>query len=114
MVKLHKYKQLGLLCLGSLAWNLAVLEPVQSSSSQAATPQTSPPEAKGVLPEIKQSSGKSEIALAKHLQAQGVKLYGAYWCPHCHEQHELFGAEAFQHLSYIECAPDGEASQTSL
>jgi len=40
--------------------------------------------------------------LARHLAATGVKLYGAYWCPHCTDQKEMFGKAAAQ-LPYIEC-----------
>ena len=31
-------------------------------------------------------------------------MYGAYWCPHCHLQKQLFGAAAVRQLTYIECA----------
>jgi glutaredoxin len=41
-------------------------------------------------------------------------LFTAYWCPHCHEQKELFGREASQRLKVIECAPDGQNSQVAL
>lgn len=67
-----------------------------------------------VGPPVVQSSGQSEIALAKHLSAIGAKMYSAYWCPHCHDQKELFGKEATQEFPYIECAPDGQNSQTAL
>ena len=40
--------------------------------------------------------------LARHLTASGAKLYGAYWCPHCTDQKEMFGEAAGQ-LPYIEC-----------
>jgi len=40
--------------------------------------------------------------LARHLTATGVKLYGAYWCPHCTDQKEMFGKAAAL-LPYIEC-----------
>ena len=40
--------------------------------------------------------------LARHLTATGVKLYGAYWCPHCTDQKQMFGKAAAQ-LPYIEC-----------
>ena len=40
--------------------------------------------------------------LARHLTATGVKLYGAYWCPHCTDQKQMFGKAAGQ-LPYIEC-----------
>ena len=41
--------------------------------------------------------------LAKCLTEKGVKLYGAYWCPHCNNQKELFGS-SLQYISYVECA----------
>jgi glutaredoxin len=41
-------------------------------------------------------------------------MYSAYWCPHCHEQKELFGKEATEQLKVVECAPDGQNSQTKL
>jgi uncharacterized membrane protein len=40
--------------------------------------------------------------LARHLTASGAKLYGAYWCPHCTDQKEMFGKAAGQ-LPYVEC-----------
>lgn len=63
---------------------------------------------------IANTSGPAEIALAKHLTQMGAKMYGAYWCPHCHDEKELFGKEAFSQINYIECAPDGKNSQTAL
>lgn len=57
---------------------------------------------------ISTTSGEAEIALARHLSEIGVKEYGAYWCPHCHEQKELFGKQAFQELNYVECDPKGK------
>lgn len=34
-------------------------------------------------------------------------MYGAYWCPHCARQRELFGKEAWNYITYIECSPKG-------
>src|ERR1700694_373108 len=31
-------------------------------------------------------------AFARCLTERGVKMYGAWWCPHCVEQKEKFGA----------------------
>lgn len=45
--------------------------------------------------------------LAKHLTATGAVMYGAWWCPHCNEQKELFG-DAFKYVNYVECDPRGE------
>ncbi|ELS00459.1 putative membrane protein [Xenococcus sp. PCC 7305] len=65
-------------------------------------PQTSPEPPKGW--EITTISGESEIELAEYLTAIGAKKYGAFWCPHCFEQKQLFGKEAFSEIDYIECA----------
>ncbi|MEO1095941.1 MAG: hypothetical protein AAFX01_13685 [Cyanobacteria bacterium J06638_28] len=59
-------------------------------------------------------SGAAEIALATHLTQIGAKVYGAYWCPHCHDQADMFGAEAFALIDYIECDADGVDSQYEL
>ncbi|MFN6540840.1 MAG: vitamin K epoxide reductase family protein [Nostoc sp. EkiNYC01] len=61
---------------------------------------------------ITTTSGAAEIALAQHLKQAGVKMYGAYWCPHCHAQKQLFGQEAFGQIDYIECDPKGKNPQT--
>lgn len=74
-----------------------------------------PPQVAGNAPPlVTTQSGPAEIALARHLTAIGAKEYGAYWCPHCHEQKLLFGAEANKLLNYIECDPKGQNSQTQL
>ncbi len=52
-------------------------------------------------------STPAAIALAKHLKAIGATMYGAYWCPHCHDQKQLFGQQAFKELNYVECDPKG-------
>lgn len=52
-------------------------------------------------------------ALARHLTATGAVMYGAYWCPHCNDQKEMFGA-AFQHISYVECDPKGQGANPRL
>lgn len=70
--------------------------------------------AKGMAPPVERSSNPDAVALANHLTAKGAVLYTAYWCPHCHEQKELFGREATQRLKVIECAPDGQNSQAAL
>ncbi|MBT9314291.1 vitamin K epoxide reductase family protein [Leptothoe spongobia] len=58
-------------------------------------------------PIVETNSGASEISLAKHLTAIGAKKYGAWWCPHCHAQQTLFGKQAFEHLTYVECDEEG-------
>lgn len=65
-------------------------------------------------PAVTNTSGTAEVALAKHLDAVGAKMYGAYWCPHCFDQKQLFGQEAKKYMPYVECAEDGADSQTAL
>jgi uncharacterized membrane protein/glutaredoxin len=65
-------------------------------------------------PPITTTSGPAEIALAQHLSQVGAKEYGAYWCPHCHDQKQLFGKEAAALLTYIECDPKGQNARPDL
>lgn len=41
-------------------------------------------------------------------------MYGAFWCPHCARQKELFGKEAWDLINYVECAPQGYNSNPKL
>ena len=59
-------------------------------------------------------SGASESALAKHLKQTGAKMYGAFTCPHCQSQKQLFGKEAAAQLNYVECHPQGKNAQPEL
>jgi len=46
-------------------------------------------------------------AFAQCLGEKGAIFYGAFWCPHCANQKELFGDSA-RLLPYVECStPDG-------
>jgi uncharacterized membrane protein len=62
----------------------------------------------GIGWEIKSTSGLAEIELAKHLTQKGVKMYSSYWCPHCYEQKQLFGKEAWAQVTNVECAADAK------
>lgn len=53
---------------------------------------------------ISTTSGESEMALAKHLKDTGAKFYGAFWCPHCQKQKQVFGKEAMEFVPYVECS----------
>lgn len=65
-------------------------------------------------PAITTTSGTAEMALAQHLSSIGAKMYGAYWCPHCHDQKQLFGQQAFAQIDYVECASDGLDARVDL
>ena len=46
-------------------------------------------------------------SFAQCLTSKGVKMYGAWWCPHCADEKESFGY-AFQYVTYVECSPPNE------
>ncbi|MEM8640676.1 MAG: vitamin K epoxide reductase family protein [Cyanobacteria bacterium P01_G01_bin.54] len=74
-------------------------------------PETLKPPEPGVGWPIVTTSGEDEIALAEHLTEMDAKMYGAYWCPHCRDQKNLFGKEAFKKVTYVECAEDAEKDE---
>jgi len=45
-------------------------------------------------------------AFAQCLAQKQLKMYGAYWCPHCQEQKAEFSA-AFDYVPYVECGIPG-------
>ena len=52
-------------------------------------------------------------AFAQCLSSKGAKMYGAYWCPHCADQKELFGS-SFQYAPYIECGIKGSRNEAQF
>ena len=62
-------------------------------------------------PVVTTESTPGAIALADHLKEEGIVYYGAYWCPHCHDQKQLFGKDAAKNLNYVECDPRGAEAQ---
>lgn len=54
-----------------------------------------------------------EFQLAEYLSNTQAKMYGAYWCPHCARQKQLFGDAALS-LPYIECDPRGVNAQVDV
>jgi uncharacterized membrane protein/glutaredoxin len=96
--------------IGTLGVYANIASPGATGRTLVSLPTTPPAPGKGW--EITTTSGAAEIALAEHLAASGAKEYGAYWCPHCFQQKELFGKEAFAKVPYVECAPDGVNAQT--
>ncbi len=47
-------------------------------------------------------------SFAQCLATKHAKMYGLYWCPHCLEQKEMFGA-SFHFVPYVECAIKGSS-----
>lgn len=44
---------------------------------------------------------------AKCLTDNDVKMYGAYWCPHCENNKKAFG-DSWKYITYVECAVEGQ------
>jgi hypothetical protein len=47
-------------------------------------------------------------AFARCLTQRGVKMYGAWWCPHCVEQKKKFGTSLEDYGPYVECGIKGQ------
>lgn len=52
-------------------------------------------------------------AFARCLGEKGAKMYGAYWCPHCADQKELFGP-SFKYAPYVECGIQGSRATAQV
>ncbi len=63
------------------------------------------------LSEPQRPSTPAQKALSEHLRRRGAVFYGAWWCPACAQQKELFGKEGSQRLPYLECARDTAGRQ---
>lgn len=59
----------------------------------------------GALLYVNGSPGIND-SFAQCLTEKGVKMYGAWWCPHCQSQKKLFG-KSFKYINSIECSPNG-------
>lgn len=80
---------------------------------------TNPPAADGNIPgeagpPVTTTSQTAEVQLAQHLVDIGATMYGAWWCPHCHDQKQLFGQEAAKIIPYVECDGQGQNPQVEL
>jgi uncharacterized membrane protein len=65
-------------------------------------------------PVVTTESSEKAISLARRLKADGAKMYGAFWCSHCYEQKQDFGAQAMKEFPYVECFPDGWSQGVSI
>ncbi|KAL0798489.1 hypothetical protein Bca101_053664 [Brassica carinata] len=105
-VKLQEIQQvvglqicLAIIVVASLTASYSTAQPIPTRSGDIELPYYST--------EITTSSSPYAVALAKHLNSIGAKMYGAFWCSHCLEQKEMFGREAAKLLNYVECFPEG-------
>jgi len=100
---LARVAALGLLATG-LAWLGGSGSVGQGGAAIAA--QTAAPGAASGLGKALTPSTAEQLALVDHLVERGAVFYGAWWCPHCFFQKNLFGTEAGERLPYVECARD--------
>lgn len=110
----HDWEDIGQLVMTGIITLMVTL--ITTLLIYANLPSTAQPSASGgnTGPAIVNTSSPAEVELAKHLKQTGAKMYGAYWCPHCHDQKELFGKEAAAIYPYVECAPDGVNPKTAV
>jgi uncharacterized membrane protein len=102
----HKWEDLGgviFIGIATALLSLFVSLVLYNTSVSEGRLSPSTPSKPGIGWPIKFTSGAAEIQLAEHLTKQGAKMYGAYWCPHCYEQKQLFGKQAWAKITYIEC-----------
>ena len=59
------------------------------------------------------TDGTEYNEFAQCLNDQGLVMYGAFWCPHCHDQKDLFG-DSFENVNYVECDPNDPDGQPEL
>jgi len=78
-----------------------------ASASAPGTPASSTP----TLGPAMEPSTAEQLALVEHLRRQGVVFYGAWWCPACFKQKNLFGQQAGNQLPYVECEKTDEQRQ---
>ena len=68
-----------------------------------------------VLGQSSGNSTSSPLRLAQHLKAIGVRFYGAWTCPACKSQLNLFGLSDIDAVPYIECnKPEKYPDQAKL
>ena len=91
--------------LGGLIWSTNV-DP--SNAIDVANP------SENLSPIITTSSSPQKVKFAKFLSENNIVMYSAYWCPHCHDQKQLFGKEAVKELKVVECAKDGKDNEYEL
>ena len=90
--------------LAGMIWSTSVDPSTQEISNNV----------QGMPPSVIAISSPEKIKLAEHLTKEGAVMYNAYWCPHCHDQKEMFGKEAAEKLNLVECAQDGYNNKREL
>ncbi len=93
-----------IILLAGLIWSSSI-DPSRNETSK---------DMQGMPPAVIAISSPEKIKLAEHLTKEGAVMYNAYWCPHCHDQKEMFGKKASEKLNLVECAKDGFNNKREL
>lgn len=99
---------LGWGMLTPLLWGMDAAASIAAPTASAPTKEASSTPTLG--PAMEPSTAQ-QVALVDHLRRQGVVFYGAWWCPACFKQKNLFGQQAGNQLPYVECEKTDEQRQ---
>ena len=93
----------GSLRSGLLIAVITVLLGFTATASAGSRVNSSSSSTTATLGEALAASTPEQKALSAHLRAKGAVFYGAWWCPACFQQKNLFGKEGGNSLPYVEC-----------
>jgi len=91
---------------GAAALAASVVALLVGSAASLDSPVQARPAAGSTTPTIGEAlkpSSAEQLALSDWLRQRGVIFYGAWWCPACFQQKNLFGQQAGNRLPYVEC-----------
>jgi hypothetical protein len=91
------------LAAGLVALLLAGLATPSRARAEAGTGAGSGASTTPTIGEALNPSTAEQLALSDWLRKRGVIFYGAWWCPACFQQKNLFGKQAGNQLPYVEC-----------
>ena len=86
----------------SMASSLLASVLVAAGGAVGGPPGSAAPWARTIGEPLHDSSPQA-LELTKHLKAIGAKFYGAWTCPACFKQMNLFGKQAGANVTYEEC-----------
>jgi hypothetical protein len=94
----------------ALLFQLLGASPYRPGAAHAASPPSGSGSTTPTLGQALQPSTADQLGLVAHLRHVGAVFYGAWWCPACFKQKNLFGQEAGNQLGNGEQAAGGGAN----
>ena len=89
---MKRFRTSGLTALSALSFSLTLL--IQPTIAG---------DWKGTVGEPLRDSSAEALVLADHLRSVGARFFGAWTCPACFRQMNLFGKQAGAQVPYVEC-----------